>query len=159
TARIVRSLPHDPKAFTQGLSIVEGQLYEGTGLVGESSLRRVELASGKVLEKVPLPKPFFGEGIAVLGDEIFQLTWRDNKAFVYDRATLKKKREISYEGEGWGLASDGKELAMTDGTPRLRFVDPATFATVREVQVKNGSVPVRDLNELEYVKGQLLVNV
>jgi glutaminyl-peptide cyclotransferase len=159
TYEIVRSHPHDPRAFTQGLQFVDGHLYEGTGLHGESTLRRVELRSGAVLQQVALSPQYFGEGITVVGDRVIQLTWRSGVGFVYDRDTFERRRTFTYTGEGWGLTFDGQHLIMSDGTDALRFWHPETFEEVRRVQVTDGGAPVAQLNELEYFDGLVYANV
>lgn len=157
---VVERFPHDPGAFTQGLVYLgDGVLYEGTGMWGESSLRRVDLSSGRVLQQRDLPARYFGEGIAVVGERIVQLTWQSGVAFIYDRQTFELLGEHTYPGEGWGLAYDGKRLIMSDGTPRLRFWDPETLAEIGSVQVRDGGEPVEDLNELEFVDGEVWANV
>ena len=156
---IVASYPHDPAAFTQGLVIDGGELFEGTGLRGESTLRRVELETGKVLQNVDLHPDYFGEGIAVVGDEIYQITYEEESALVWDRKTFVKKRDHRYQGEGWGLTFDGRWLIMSDGTDVLRFRDPRTFNPVAEKRVRYEGKPVGHLNELEYIDGQVYANV
>ena len=157
--RIVAEYPHDPDAFTQGLSIHNGGLYEGTGLEGESTLRRVDLESGEVLQSRELDDEYFGEGIAVLNDRIYQLTWESGKGFVYDRETFELLGTFSYEGEGWGLTTDGERLIMSDGSNRLVFRDPETFAELGHIDVRDAGIPVSRLNELEYVEGEIWTNV
>ncbi len=164
TYDIVATYPHDPKAFTQGLVFRDGVMYEGTGGQDNdpytSSLRKVELATGKVLQKHDLPREIFGEGIALLGDKIFQLTWTEGKAFVYERETFRLLQEFSYSGEGWGLTEDGTNLYQSDGTHVIRVVDPATFKTIKTIVVKDErGNPVMQLNELEWVKGEIWANV
>jgi len=159
TYRVVRTYPHDPKAFTQGLVYFDGYLYEGTGLEGQSSLRKVELRTGRVLQIKKLPPELFGEGITILQDKIYQLTWRNGICFVYERDSFRNITEFSYTGEGWGLTHDGKHLIMSDGSDTLTFRDPDTFAVVKRLQVKAEGVPVRNLNELEYVEGEIYANV
>jgi glutaminyl-peptide cyclotransferase len=152
--------PHDPGAFTQGLLFVDGAFLESTGRYGESSLRRVDPATGHVLKAIALPPDVFGEGLARLNGELFQLTWREQRCFVYDEATLEKRRELTYVGEGWGLTSDGEALlVVSDGTASLRFVDPASFRVVRTLVVRDGGLPLERLNELEWVRGEILANV
>ena len=157
--RIVNTYPHDPGAFTQGLDIADGVLYEGTGLNGQSSLRRVELETGEILQQVDLDDEYFGEGIVVTGDRIYQLTWQSQLAFVYDRETFEELDTHTYPTEGWGLTSDGERLIMSDGSSTLFFRDPETFAEVRRVEVRNGSEPLDRLNELEWVNGEVWANV
>jgi len=157
--QIVRVYPHDRDAFTQGLQFVDGVLYEGTGLNGRSSIRRVELETGKVLQKRNVPEEHFGEGITVWKSDLIELTWQSHVAFVYDRATFEPKKRFSYAGEGWGLTHDGTSLVMSDGSDRLRVLDPATFAEKRRIAVTAGGAPLRNLNELEYVKGEIFANI
>jgi glutaminyl-peptide cyclotransferase len=157
--RVVNVYPHDRLAFTQGLQYVDGFLYEGTGLNGRSSIRKVRLETGEVLQKRDLPAAHFGEGIAVWNDDLIQLTWQSNVAFVYDTATFAPKRTFQYRGEGWGLTHDGTNLVMSDGTDELRLLDPATFAERRRIRVTAANQPLRSLNELEYVKGEIFANV
>jgi len=157
--RVVTSYPHDSMAFTQGLSYEDGLLYEGTGLRGRSSIRRVELATGKVLASQALPGALFGEGVALFGDGLVQLTWRARRGFVYDKESLRQRREFAYGSEGWGLTQDGKRLIMSDGTATLRYLDPRSLAVTRSIIVRDSGRPIRRLNELELVKGKLLANV
>lgn len=159
--RVLASYPHDPGAFTQGLAYVDGTLYEATGSagVGPSSLRRVDLATGAVQARHDLATEDFGEGIAVVGDRIIQLTWQSQIGYVYDRATFRPLGTFRYPGEGWGLAYDGRRLIMSDGTDRLRFLDPETFVETGSVQVRDAGRPVDQLNELEYIDGQVYANI
>lgn len=157
--RVVNQFPHDPQAFTQGLTIHRGELFENTGLRGQSSLRRVALTTGRVLQQRDMSPGHFGEGITVLNENIYQLTWQAGLGFVYDRKSFKKLRRFRYEGDGWGLTHDGKRLVMSDGTAVLRFLDPETLEQTGSVQVSDGDQPIGDLNELEYVRGRLLANV
>ncbi|HVE80041.1 MAG TPA: glutaminyl-peptide cyclotransferase, partial [Gemmatimonadaceae bacterium] len=159
TAAVVDSWPHDPEAFTQGLVYHGGHFFESTGLEGKSTLRRTDPASGLVLRRVEVPAPHFAEGLALLGGELFQLTWKSHLAFVYDTATLRRTRSFRYDGEGWGLTTDGESLIMSDGTSRLRFLDPATGSVRRTVEVMDGGAPVAKLNELEWVKGEVYANI
>jgi len=156
---VVHAWPHDRGAFTQGLVFSDGELLESTGLNGSSSLRRVELLSGRVLQQVQLPYEFFAEGLAAVGPRLFQLTWQNGKCFVYDLQSFRKQREFAYSGEGWGLATDGRWLIMSDGTDVLRFRDPDSFETKRAVNVSSAGRPVNRLNELEYVKGEIFANI
>ena len=156
---VVRSYPHDPQAFTQGLVFADGVLYEGTGLNGRSGIRKVRLETGEVLQVQPLESRYFGEGIALVGDSLVQLTWQSGVGFVYDRATFQRRRTFTYKGEGWGLASDGTRLVMSDGTSTLRVLDPKTFAVTARLQVREAGRPVPQLNELEFVKGEIYANV
>ena len=157
--QVVRVYPHDPQAFTQGLVYVDGTLFESTGLNGRSGIRRVKLDNGEVLQVQPLDPRHFGEGIAVVGNAIVQLTWQSGVGFVYDRTTFQQTRTFTYTGEGWGLTYDGTRLIMSDGTALLRFLDPKTLKETGRVQVKDGSRPIEQLNELEIVKGELFANV
>lgn len=159
TYRIVHDYPHDPNAFTQGLEYRDGFLYEGTGLNGRSSLRRERLETGQVLEETSLSPDYFGEGITVLGAEIFQLTWQSHTGFIYGRASFHVERRFSYPGEGWGLTNDGRQIYMTDGSAAIRVLDPRTLGEKRRIQVRDGGAPVTELNELEWVEGEILANV
>ena len=159
TYQVVNSWPHDRGAFTQGLIYHEGELLESTGLNGRSSLRRVELQTGKVLQQVNVPYQYFAEGLALLNGKLFQLTWQNHKGFVYDLNSFKFEKEFSYQGEGWGLTSDGQNLIMSDGTSQIRFVDPVTFEVKRTINVLARGQPVNDLNELEYIRGEIFANV
>jgi glutamine cyclotransferase len=155
----VRSYPHDTEAYTQGLLMLDGRLYEGTGQWGKSSIREVDLATGAVKRKRDLAAEYFGEGIAALGGLLYQLTWKEGKAFVYDLATFAPRDTFTYQGEGWGLTTDGESLVMSDGTARIRFLDPKTFAVRRTIDVREGTSPVSQLNELEWVEGEIFANV
>lgn len=156
---VVARHPHQRDAFTQGLVYVDGVLFESTGLEGRSSLRMVDPASGVVAKQVRLPAPMFGEGLAHAGGLLYQLTWKDGRALVYDAATLAPVREHRYEGEGWGLAFDGTHLLMTDGSATLQFRDPRTFELVTTRTVTLDGRPQERLNELEHVDGALYANV
>jgi glutamine cyclotransferase len=157
--QLVKSYPHDPQAFTQGLVYLDGFLYEGTGLNGQSTIRKVRLETGEVLQQRRLDAQYFGEGITVWKKTLLQLTWQSEVGFVYDLASFEPVRTFNYRGEGWGLTHDGRRLIMSDGTPTLRFLDPVSFEETGRLTVKEGSVPVDDLNELEWVKGEILANV
>ena len=159
--RVVRSYPHDPAAFTQGLVYLDGVFYEGTGLEGQSSIRKVRVETGEVLQQRPLSGPYFGEGIAVWKDRLFQLTWQHGIGFVYDRNSFETKGTFNYRGEGWGLTHDGTRLIMSDGSESgtLRFLNPQTLRESGRVTVREGSRPVAHLNELEFVKGEIYANV
>jgi len=159
--QIVKTYPHDRSAFTQGLQYLDGVLYEGTGQNGQSGLRKVKLETGDVLQQQPLDRKYFGEGITVLGNQIFQLTWQSEIGFVYDKASFKQIKTFTYTGEGWGLTHDGTRLIMSDGHPRgaLRFLDPKTLKETSRLIVKDNGLPVGNLNELEYVKGDVLANI
>jgi glutaminyl-peptide cyclotransferase len=157
--RVVKTYPHDRMAFTQGLEYRDGFLYEGTGLAGRSSVRRIDLATGKVLQNYDLPQPYFGEGITLLNQQIFQITYQTQTGFVYDRSSFRVLRSFSYPGEGWGLTNDGKHIYMSDGTADIRVWDPATLKEVRRITVKDGLKPVLQINELEWVRGELYANI
>lgn len=158
-ADVMRVLEHDPTSFTQGLEIAGGMRYEGTGKYGRSVLRAVDPRTGRVLKQVRLPDGLFGEGITVVDDRIWQLTWKSGTAVLRDRASLREIRRVRYEGEGWGLCHDGTRLVMSDGSARLTFRDPHTFAATGEVTVRLDGEPVTDLNELECAGGHVWANV
>jgi len=151
--------PHDPRAFTQGIEYRAGALYEGTGLNGQSTLRRVDLATGKVLQQAALAPEYFGEGITTWGETILQLTWQSQLGFVYDRNTFKQLRTFKYTGEGWGLTHNATQLIMSDGSASLRFLDPKTLTETRRVLVTDAGIIIRELNELEWVDGEIYANV
>lgn len=157
--RLVNAYPHDRTAFTQGLEYRDGFLYESTGLVGHSTLRRVTLETGAVQQIADIPQPFFAEGITVLKNEIFQLTWQHHTGFVYDRATFKLLRRFAYAGEGCGLANSGKQIFLSDGSSEIRVLDPASLKELRRLNVRDGAHPITELNELEFVRGELFANV
>jgi glutaminyl-peptide cyclotransferase len=157
--KIVNKFPHDRTAFTQGLEYRDGFLYEGTGLNGRSTLRKVKLETGEVLQQVRLGNAFFGEGITVLPHEIVQLTWQAGMGFVYDRDSLRVARTFTYPGEGWGLTNDGKRIFMSDGTAQIRRWDPSTLQEQQRITVHEGSKEIASLNELEWVKGEIYANV
>ena len=156
---VVNVYPHDPGAWTEGLVYEDGFLYESTGLKGRSSLRKVELETGEVLEKVDLAAPYYGEGIALYNQRIVQLTWQQHVGFVYDKESFALLREFDYPTEGWGITYDGQRLIMSDGTSTLHLLDPETFKEVGSVQVFDDSGSVENLNELEYVNGEIYANV
>jgi glutamine cyclotransferase len=156
---ILNSYNHDRDAFTQGLAFENGILYEGTGLHGKSSLRRVDLKTGKVLQVYRLPHEYFGEGITIFRDTIIQLTWQSNKGFVYDKNSFRVLRDFTYATEGWGITYDGRRLIMSDGTSTLYFLDANTFKVSGHIQVYDNDMPVSNLNELEYIDGQIYANV
>lgn len=159
SCRVVKTFPHDPQAFTQGLIVQGGVLYESTGLYGASTLRKVDLETGKPIAVHQLPPTLFGEGLTEWKGTLVQLTWKAGVALLYDRKTLKKYGEFSYTGQGWGLTNDGHHLIMSDGSSFLRFLDPITFAETRRLEVRDRGVPVKNLNELEFVKGEIYANV
>jgi len=156
---IINIYPHDQTAFTEGLVFDDGVLYEGTGLYGESRLRKVELETGEVIKEYHLPDQFFGEGVTLWDDTLIQLTWRSGAGFVYDKTSFLLLEEFNYPTEGWGITHDGKRLIMSDGTATLHFLDPATFKEIGQIGVHDNGVPVTKLNELEYVNGEVYANV
>ena len=157
--QVMHTYPHDPQAFTQGLVYEAGELYEGTGIRGQSSLRRVELETGLVRQQQVLPSQYFGEGITIFGDRIVQLTWQSRLGFVYDKTSFQLVQQFSYPTEGWGITHDGSRLIMSDGTENLYFLDPETFAELDRIEVHDEQGPVVRLNELEYVRGDVYANV
>lgn len=156
---VKHTYPHDPNAFTQGLFFRDGFLFESTGLNGKSWLRKVDLHTGKVLQQKDLPQAIFGEGSTLVGDEIVSLTWTSKYGFVFDAKTFTLKRKFTYDSEGWGLASDAAHVYMSDGTPTIHILDPATLKEQRRIQVSAEGKPVAELNELEMVDGELYANV
>jgi glutamine cyclotransferase len=158
-ARAVRSWPHDTAAYTQGLVLWKGRLLESTGRENRSDVREVDRTTGRVLRRTALPSAEFGEGLAVLDERAYQLTWRTGRGHVYDAATLAAVDSFAYEGEGWGLAADGRRLYMSDGSSRIRVIDPAGFRVERTIQVTEAGSPVHMLNELEWVAGELWANI
>src|SRR5579863_2607749 len=159
TFKIVRTFPHDSNAFTQGLAYRDGFLYEGTGLQGRSSLRKVRLETGNVVQHIDLGSEFFGEGITLFKNEIVQLTWQSQTGFVYSLKDFHLLRRFYYKGEGWGLTTDGQEIFMSDGTSEIRVLDPDTLAEKRRFTVRDGNTRIKELNELEFVEGELFANV
>ena len=159
TYKVVHTYPHDRGAYTQGLVFDSGFLYEGTGLLGQSTLRRVELETGTVLKSRALSAQHFGEGVTVCGDRIIQLTWRSQVGFVYDKNSFELRREFTYPTEGWGITYDGRRLIMSDGSSRLYFLDPKDFQVTGSIEVRDNGQPVSGLNELEYVRGEIYANV
>jgi glutaminyl-peptide cyclotransferase len=157
--KVINAYPHDRAAYTQGLIFRDGFLFESTGLNGQSTLRKVKLDTGEVLQQHHLDSKHFGEGLSAWKGQLIQLTWQSNVAFVYDLLTFAPRRTFSYSGEGWGLTEDGKQFVLSDGTERLRFLDPETFRETRRVSVKDGATPIRDLNELEFIRGEIYANV
>ncbi len=159
TYRVIHTYPHDEHAFTQGLVYVDGHLYESTGIKGSSSLREEDLETGRILNFYPVPDQYFAEGLTDWGNTLIQLTWQAHIAFVYDRATFQLLRTFHYQGEGWGLTQDGKDLILSDGSATLRFFDPADFREVRKIAVRDRGAPVTELNELEFIHGQIYANI
>jgi glutaminyl-peptide cyclotransferase len=156
---VIHTWPHDPAAFTQGLVFNNGEILESTGLNGESTLREVDLGSGNLLKKISLTSEYFAEGLTVIGARAYQVTWQNGTGFIYDAATFQRKGQFKYEGEGWGLTTDGQLLILSDGTDQLRFIDPSNFGLVRTLRVTASGRPVRRLNELEWIKGEIFANV
>lgn len=157
--QVVHTYPHDRSAYTQGLVYLDGFLYEGTGLNGKSSLRKVKLETGEVVQQRPLPDQYFGEGVTDWNSQLVQLTWQGQTGFVYDRGTFDFKQSFKYPGEGWGLTHDGTHLIMSDGTSTLRFWNPGTFEETGRLPVLDGESPVTNLNELEFINGEIYANV
>ena len=156
---VTATFPHDPNAYTQGLLFSDSVLFESTGRYGASEVRRVDLRTGRVLASRALPADRFGEGIALLKDRLYQLTWQSGIAYVYSPETLALLDSVQYAGEGWGLTTDGVSLIMTDGSDSIRYISPVTFQTERVVHVRYDDAPLVDLNEVEYVNGEILANV
>jgi glutaminyl-peptide cyclotransferase len=157
--QIINVWPHDPDAFTQGLEFHDGKLFESTGQEGKSSLRSVDPETGRVLKKVDVPSPFFAEGITLLNGKIYQLTWQHQLGFIYDSENFQKTGQFAYQGEGWGLTNDGHSLILSDGTNRLRFLDPDSFKVTKTIAVVDGKTPINEINELEYVRGEIYANI
>lgn len=156
---VVHVFPHDKNAFTQGLVFHDGNFLESTGEVGHSSLRRVEVDNGSVVQKIDVPPPYFAEGITLLKGRIYQLTWQHQVGFVYDALTFEKTGQFNYASEGWGLTTDGQSLILSDGTNRIRFLDPNNFQVTNTIAVLDGHTPVAEINELEYVQGEIYANI
>jgi glutaminyl-peptide cyclotransferase len=159
TYQVINTWPHDAEAYTQGLVFHDGLLFESTGLRGASSLRRVELKTGKVKKKLEVAHEYFAEGMTIFQNKIFQLTWQAQKGFVYDLKKFKQEGEFAYEGEGWGLTHDDHSLILSDGTNKIRFLDPASFQVQRTISVYDNGQPLTDINELEYIKGEIYANI
>jgi glutaminyl-peptide cyclotransferase len=160
TYEVVKAYPHDPNAFTEGLFYHDGFLYESTGEKGRSSLRKVDLETGKVVQKFDLPRDSFGEGISLYNGLIYQLTWQENLCRVFDASTFKLIREFQYSGDGWGMTTDGQNFYMTNSTHVIQVMDPATFKPIRQIIVKtNEGRPLMQINELEWIKGEIWANI
>jgi glutaminyl-peptide cyclotransferase len=159
TYRVIHAYPHDQQAFTQGLIYIDGHLYESTGMNGRSSVREEDLETGRILQLHVVPDQYFAEGLTDWKNTLVQLTWQSHVALVYDRSTFHLLRTFTYTGEGWGLTHDTKALILSDGTATLRFFDPETFKEVRRITVKDNGKPVTELNELEYIHGEIYANV
>jgi len=159
TYQVVHVYPHDPNAFTQGLEYRAGYLYESTGLKGRSTVRKVQLETGKVLQSIDIDPQYFGEGITVLNQKITELTWQSEIGFVYDQSAFHRLRTFNYPGEGWGLANDGQLIYMSDGSPQIRIWDPLTLQEKRRITVHDGAQTIANLNELEWVRGEIYANI
>ena len=159
TYKVINTYPHDRSAFTEGLVFEDGVLYEGTGLHGHSTLRRVKLETGEILQIRELPPQFFGEGVTIYGNKIIQLTWQSHIGFVYDKYSFKLLQEFNYPDEGWGITHDGKHLIMSDGTENLHFLNPETFEEIIQIEVSANDIPVTRINELEYIQGEIYANI
>jgi glutamine cyclotransferase len=157
--KVINIFPHDIDAFTQGLVYHKGYLYESTGLNGKSTLSKVDIKTGKIIKIIKLAQEYFGEGITILGKNIYQLTWQNKTGFVYDLEKFKKVSTFSYEGEGWGITTDGQYLFMSDGSAVISCIDPMTFAVVRKIIVHEGQQQIGNLNELEFIKEEIWANV
>ncbi len=156
---VVRQFPHDPTAFTQGFTYHDGFFFEGTGRNGSSYLRQVRIETGEIVRQVGLAPQFFGEGITILGDKVIQLTWLAQTGFIYSLGDFRRLRSFTYPGEGWGLTSNGREVFMSDGTPEIRVLDPKSLREQRRIKVHDGARPISQLNELEFVEGEIFANV
>jgi glutamine cyclotransferase len=159
TAAVVKSYPHDPRAFTQGLEFFDGYLYESTGRQRQSTLRRVVIETGKVVQSVRLPDRTFGEGLTIFHGKIYQLTWLDKTGFIYDLRKFRKLGQFSYNTEGWGLTHDDASLILSDGTNRLQYIDPNSFQVTKTLEVFAGPEAVTNLNELEFIRGEIWANI
>lgn len=159
TYQVVKELPHDTSAYTQGLQLSHGHWLEGTGGHGETSIRRVEQNTGRILLKKDLAREYFGEGITELNGKLYQLTWKNQVGFVYDAQTFRWQKNFAYTGEGWGLTTDGTHLIMSNGSDRLRYLDPHTFRVVKEIAVRHHGKAITQLNELEYIEGEIFANI
>jgi glutamine cyclotransferase len=157
--KVVAKFPHSTESYTEGFFYLNGMFYEGTGLKGHSEVLVTQPETGKVLQRLELPAQYFGEGIVDWGPNLYEWTWQTHIGFVYDRFSLHKIREFTYDGEGWGMTRTPKQIITSDGTSTLRFRDPATFQEVRHIVVRDGKLPVEQLNELEYIKGEIYANV
>jgi len=156
---VAATYPHDPKAFTEGLFFQDGSLFESTGEVGESGFRQTELATGRVLRSYDLPAPYFGEGIVPWKDKLYELTWKDQKGFIYGLKDFSPVGDFTYSGEGWAVTHNDRAIIMSDGTSTLRFLDPDSLQTVSTLKVTAHGCPVEKLNELEWVNGQIYANI
>ncbi len=159
TYKVINTYPHDRSAFTEGLVFEDGVLYEGTGLHGHSTLRRVKLETGEILQICELPRHFFGEGVTIYENKLIQLTWKSHIGFVYDKYSFKLLQEFNYPDEGWGITHDGKHLIMSDGTQTLHFLNPETFEEISQIEVSANDIPITRINELEYIQGEIYANI
>jgi len=157
--KVVNIYPHDAKAFTQGLLYYNGYLYESTGLNGKSTLRKVDIKSGKVLQEFTLNKKYFAEGITISKNKIYQLTWQNNIVFIYDLISFKLLNKISYSGEGWGITTDEKNIFISNGSEVIDCIDPEQFTVVRKINVHDGNTAINNLNELEFIRGEIYANI
>jgi len=156
---VIHTYPHDPTAYTEGLFYLDGYLYESTGLEQHSSIRKVKLETGAVLQKLDISPQYFGEGIVNWHDRLISLTWKSHIGFIFDLATFRQQGQFRYEGEGWALTQDGQQILMSDGTPQIRFINPQTLKETGRITVTLDGKPVRNVNELEWVKGEIYANV
>ena len=159
TVDVVHTYPHDPTAFTEGLFYLNGFLYESTGLEQHSTIRKVRLESGQVIQKIDIPAQYFGEGIVNWNNQLISLTWKSEVGFVFDLGSFKQQKQFHYEGEGWALTQDGNQIIMSDGTPELRFLNPSTLKETNRITVTLAGKPLRNVNELEWVKGEIYANL
>jgi glutaminyl-peptide cyclotransferase len=157
--KVIRTFYHDPESFTEGLVYHKGYMYESTGLHGKSVLRKIAIKTGKVIKEVRLKTEYFGEGMAILGNRIYQLTWKNNTGIIYDLQTFKEIGKFSYSGEGWGLTTDGKILFMSDGSSEILCIDPVSMSVIRRMKISDGNIPINNLNELEFIRGEIWANV
>jgi glutaminyl-peptide cyclotransferase len=156
---VVNIFPHDPESYTEGLVYHKGYLYESTGLKGKSALKKLEIVSGKVIKEIDLAEEYFGEGMTIIGNKVYQLTWSHQTGFIYDLSSFQEIGKFSYQGEGWGLTTDGSNLVMSDGTAIISYLDPENFAVIKKIEVRDGKNPVSNLNELEFIRGEIWANV
>jgi glutamine cyclotransferase len=156
---VIHTYPHDPTAYTEGLFYLDGYLYESTGLEQHSSIRKVKLETGAVLQKLDISPQYFGEGIVNWHDRLISLTWKSHIGFIFDLATFRQQGQFRYEGEGWALTQNGRQILMSDGTPEIRFINPQTLKETGRITVTLDGKPVRNVNELEWVKGEIYANV
>lgn len=156
---IINIFPHDPESYTEGLVYHQRYLYESTGLHGKSFLKKIEIKTGKIIKKVKLREEYFGEGMTILDNKIYQLTWKNQTGFIYDLLSFQETGRFSYQGEGWGLTTDGKSLIISNGTSVITYLNPETFKVIRKIKVSDGKMPVNNLNELEFIRGEIWANI